>query len=517
MWKRLLPALLPLIALVAVPLLLRTRGDAAAPKSGADCDTLVIVTPHPESIKQEFETAFREHYRKNYGREVVFDWRNVGGTSDIVRYIDDRYTAAFRQIWEKKGKEWTSQLEKDFKNSRLSPEQSEVRKAFLESDTGIGIDLFFGGGTYDQSNFGYIGYGVDAGVRERHPEYLKDIPQVFAGETIYDEQGRYYGLCLSSFGIAYNIDRFTDMNLPPPSQWKDLTDPRLFQKIAIADPTKSGSITKCYEMIIQQAMSEHPDNLNAGWQEGFSRVRLIAANSRYATDSAGALVRDVSAGSAAAGMCIDFYCFSEAQCTAALSGRERIRYVMPENGSAVTADPIQMLRGAPNRKTAEAFVDFMLSEDGQKIWMQKAGTPGGPVKNALLRPCVRTSLYEKTPREYLNYPDYNPYHAAGTFVYRGAWTGRYFGLIRVLIKCIALDPMDELREAWQTIQEHGGPEACPEAVKTLCALPFSFDGAGKAASELKASPREAARVRRSWTEFASEQYKKAAELAAEGR
>ena len=486
MWKRVITAFLPIIVLVAIPLILAPEAQNTGEGENTESDNLVIITPHPESIRQEFGLAFQKYYREHYGRNVNMDWRNVGGTSDIVRYINDRYEAAFRLYCADRKIEWSDQAAKDFKNAKLK--DNPLRQEFLNSDISIGIDLFFGGGTFDQDRFAQMGFGVDGGVAKRHPEYLATIPQEFAGEKIYDAEGRFYGVCLSSFGLAYNLDRFKDLGLEAPKTWADLTHPALFQQIAIADPTKSGSITKCYEMIIQQAMLEKAPDLAAGWQLGFDRIRLIAANSRYATDSAGSLVRDVSSGAAAAGMCIDFYGFSEAAWTNMLSGRERIRYVMPQNGSAVTADPIQLLRGAPNRKVAEAFIDFLLSQEGQKIWMFKVGAEGGPEKHAMLRPGVRQDLYEICDPDDLSFPDYNPYESAGTFQYHGEWTGRYFGLIRVLIKCIALDPMSELRTAWQAILQNGGPEACPMAMKELCTLPFSFNEAGDAGNGLYGTP-----------------------------
>ena len=505
-----------MIVLIAIPLILAPDSAGNTEKQeSTEVDNLVLITPHPEMTRQEFDKAFRKYYLEKYGRQVNLDWRNVGGTSDIVRYINDRYEAAFRLHCEEKGIPWNEQAAKDFKNARLK--DSSVRREFLDSETGIGIDLFFGGGTFDQDRFAQMGFAVDAGVAKRHPEYFEHIPQEFAGEKIYDGNGGFYGVCLSSFGFAYNLDRFKDMGIDAPKTWADLTHPALYQKIAIADPTKSGSITKCYEMIIQQAMAEKAPDLVAGWQLGFDRIRLIAANSRYVTSSAGALVRDVSSGAAAVGMCIDFYGFSEAAWTNMLQGRERIRYVMPENGSAVTSDPIQMLRGAPNRKVAEAFIDFLLSHDGQKIWMLEAGTEGGPEKYAMLRPGVRKDAYEIYNREDLSFPDYNPYQSSGTFQYHGEWTGRYFGLIRVLIKCVALDPMDELHTAWRTILENGGPEACPMAMKELCTLPFSYGEAAEAANGLYGSPADVTALRRSWTEQSVEHYRKAAKLAAEGK
>ena len=507
--KRLLLALAVPVLLVILPFMLRPSADwsASAP------ERLVIITPNSEQIKYEFEQAFRKWYREHRGRDIMLDWRSPGGTSDIVKYIKDRFEAEFRLYAKGHGIKWDDKAAAAFKNSKLTADNDPVRKLFLESNVGIGIDLFFGGGTYDQSQFASIGYAVDAGVKERHPDWFTDdvIPMNFAGEQIYDPQGRYYGYCLSSFGIAYNFRRIRELGIDPPQNWIDLTDPAFFGTLVLADPTKSGSITKCYEMILQQAMAELGPEL--GWAEGFRRVKIMTANARSIADSAGKVVRDVSSGEAAAGVCIDFYGFSEADWSRATTGAPTMTYVMPRGGTAVTADPVQLLRGAPNPEAAKDFIDFLLSEEGAKIWIQKPGTPGGPVRYAQLRPTVRKDSPCEIPAELQSIPDYRPYELGSTFEYKSAWTGRYFSLIRVLIKCVALDPEDDLRAAWKAILDNGGPEANPEAMAELLSLPVPYETAAAGSKALSDTAPEAAAARTRWTEAARQSYIRAADLA----
>ena len=188
-------------------------------------------------------------------------------------------------------------------------------------------------------------------------------------------------------------------------------------------------------------------------------------------------------------------------------------YVMPRGGTAVTADPIQLLRGAPNPDAAKDFIDFLLSKEGAAIWLLKPGTPGGPGKYVQLRPTVRKDSPLELPKEQLALPDYRPYDLGGTFEYRSDWTGRYFSLIRVLIKCAALDPEDDLRAAWKAILENGGPEANPEAMAELLALPVPYESAADESKALSGTPAEAAAARTRWTEAARANYLRAAELA----
>src|SRR5262245_6976491 len=70
-------------------------------------DKLVLVSPHWEGIQREFETAFMSHYLRETGRTVELEWMDAGGTSEVLRFI---------------------------------------RSEFKAKPTGIGIDIFFGGG-----------------------------------------------------------------------------------------------------------------------------------------------------------------------------------------------------------------------------------------------------------------------------------------------------------------------------------------------------------------------------------
>ena len=110
--------ILGLLALiVGVPIVLRPASNADA---GDDAPHLVIYTPHNEQIRYEIENAFNDWRVANGLPVVVFDWRTPGGTSDIRKSILSQYTQAINA-----GKDL--------------------------DETGIGADLFFGGGEYDHN------------------------------------------------------------------------------------------------------------------------------------------------------------------------------------------------------------------------------------------------------------------------------------------------------------------------------------------------------------------------------
>ena len=85
-------AVLPLLILVAIPFILRPR-RIGQDNSGIP-ERIVIITAHNESIRYEYEQAFAKYCREKFGKEIALDFRSPGGTSDIVRYIADRFEAA---------------------------------------------------------------------------------------------------------------------------------------------------------------------------------------------------------------------------------------------------------------------------------------------------------------------------------------------------------------------------------------------------------------------------------------
>jgi ABC-type Fe3+ transport system substrate-binding protein len=214
----------------------------------------------------------------------------------------------------------------------------------------------------------------------------------------------------------------------PPEQWDDLADPAWFGTLGLADPTKSGSIAKAFETIVQVECrkavvaagfgalageyeariaaarlpagemppgvpAEYQQAVAAGWEAGLRLIQRLAANARYFTDSASKVVLDVGAGNAAAGLCIDFYGRFEADVSNGGRPDGAMAYATPRGGSAVSADPISLLRGAPHRETARRFIEFVLGEEGQKLWCYRVGTPGGPQKYALQRFPIRRDFY----------------------------------------------------------------------------------------------------------------------------
>lgn len=547
---------------IALPFVFRKAPPAGAWREGDP--VLVVISPHNEAIRYEFARGFNV-WRASQGKSPVkIDWRVVGGTSEISRYLNAEMQASFKAWWLRQGKEWPKGASDVVTLRRFSPEGKDpmlvtARETLRSIDDpeafGTGLDLFFGGGTYDHGRAGKEGLTV-----EIWPEGIPDrviqseagallIPEGLSGEEWRSPM--FVGTALSTFGIVANLDRLRDLGVAsPPADWEDLADPVYFRELGVSDPTKSGSIAKAFEMLIHQqvfnqvtaagyssadiekyeadpsaAPAAYQAAIEQGWLNGLNLVRLIGANARYFTDSASKVPIDVSMANAAVGLAIDFYGRYQSESSRSPDGAERMIYVTPVGGSSVSADPVSLLRGAPNRELAVEFIEYVLSDAGQRLWNYRVGTPGGPEKYALRRLPIRRDFYPSEDpalqaafeahqpfySDPLGDPGVNPYHLASQFQYIPRWTGAHFGIHRYLIRAMCLDAGEELAAAWQAIDQAGGPAAVPEAMAAMMTLPpeLTWESAlGEAYS-----PQNQMTFMREWVIFFRKQYQMAKRLA----
>ncbi|HUF62543.1 MAG TPA: ABC transporter substrate-binding protein [Verrucomicrobiales bacterium] len=545
---RALIVLAAMAGVLALPFAFRESGETAPRDSSHTADVLTIITPHNETIRAEFAFAFRKHMERSAGRRVQVEWRTLGGTSEIEHFLDTSFTYAFRRYWiEDLQRSWDDlRAGERFDDPRLTLPSDpagddlsqQARRAFLTSNVGVGIDLFFGGGPYPFILHGAKGHLVDPGIFESHPDWFSDavIPSSYSGEPFYDPEKRWIGACLSTFGICSNSDSLDRLGLDfSDPRWSDLADPRLFGQVALADPTKSGSAAKAFEMVIQEQMrlaieaarkengtaplasGREQEAVAAGWDDALRLLQRIAGNARYFSNIAPRIPLDVAQGDAAAGMCIDFFGRTYNERLRDDNGVSRVQYVTPANGSSTTVDPIAMLRGAPNPELARSFIEFVLSPGGQRLWNYRPGLPGGPQHIALRRLPIRRDLYTPNELRWFSDPDELPFDRGIDFTYEPSWTASVFSPIRFVLKCACLDAHDELRQAWQALIRHGFP---PEATQTFHDLsPVSYSEAtGPIAATLRSGdPVAELRLARRLTQHFRQRYREAASLARANR
>lgn len=524
-----------LVLVLALPFVLRPAKVVEGPADAA----LVIITPHNEALRSEFGRAFQRHYLAKTGRRVAVDWRVIGGTSEITRYLESEYTASFRNHWAGQlGRRWNLDVQAAHAAAKFpadaSPEAREARAAFLASNVGCGIDLFFGGGPYDFDKQAQAGRLVPSGVDVRHPEWFTDeiLPVAHNGEPFRDPQGRWVGTVLSSYGILSNRLVLERLGVPVPHTWMDLADPRLVGEVALADPTKSSSIAKAFENLIQQQMKlalarsassgrplkeREAEAVREGWASGLQLLQRMGGNARYFSDSSQKPPIDVAQGNAAVGVCIDFYGRQQAESVARRGEGDRLEFNTPRGGSVSSVDPVGLLRGAPHRDVAEAFIDFVLSPEGQRIWNFKPGTMGGPDHYALRRLPVRKDYYTSEPREPRSDPLEEPFGGEDPLVYRPEWTGGLFREMAFILRVMCLDPHPELQRAWREIVAAGMPSDALDVLQDVSKVNHE-QASGRIKRILGARDKvEEVRLANELANHFRHQYERAAELASAHR
>ena len=243
-------------------------------------------------------------------------------------------------------------------------------------------------------------------------------------------------------------------------------------------------------------------------------MQLIGANSRYFTDTSQKPPIDVAQGNSAAGICIDFYGRQQDEAVQRRAESQRLAFVAPDGGTVNSVDPIALFRGADHREVAIAFIDYVLSMDGQKIWNLRPGTPGGPQRFALRRLPVRRDFYQQADLKALSSdPADNPYATTDQLIYRPAWTGNLFREMSFIIRVMCMDTHKELTDAWRAIIAAGEPADALAVLQDLSAVDLAAAG-GRIKQALNAKDKtEELRLARELGDYFRAQYRRAEELA----
>jgi ABC-type Fe3+ transport system substrate-binding protein len=433
-------ALLPYVAM------LRSGPEQkAGPAAVGPIETLAVVSPHRREVRLEYGRAFTDYMRRTQNREVSITWIDVGGTSKILKDLESRFAT--------------------------NPDRP-------------GVDVLFGGGVAPYLTALSQQWLQPVALT---PGLLDGIPAQVAGGPVYDPQGAWFGVALSGFGILYNRPIVARMGLPVPVGWEDLARPEYFSWVASGDPRSSGSVHMCYEIILQAY----------GFERGWSLLTRICANVRNFGEAGGTGPREVAAGEVAAAMVIDQY----AKTVIDSVGDDLLVFVLPDRTTVIGPDPIALIRNSEKAELGREFIEFALSDEGQRLLFQPAGRKGQLY--SLYRMPVREALFADPDA-----PKPNPYRYTGEgFVYDTKAAGRHWDLVNDLMGVWLIEAQGDLRRAWQAVIERG---MSPDEVEVLCRPPVTEAEMKRLADEWKDS-RVRLRVMREWSDAARLRYRRVAD------
>lgn len=465
---------------------------------------LVVVTPHVPQIQREFSAAFDRWHRRVHGTGAHIDWRQPGGTSDIIKVLRAHYEASARAG------------AFDFTNA-ADP---------MGAPGATSYDVMLGGGSYEHAKLRQgIPLRVDgrevtlpmadrAGFPQERLDEWYGENRIGSGR-LYDPEQYWLGTALSGFGIVYNKELYADLGLPLPETFDDLGRVELAGWLALSDPRQSGSVTTTIEAILNAEVTnsarregwlaaldaslaeakrlakaqpegsttwfnvlgdEHKPLAEASFARAWALLRRMSGNARYFANSSPKPPIDVSQGEAAAGLAIDFYGRSQAQAilrAGEAPGSGRVGYVDAKGAASIDADPVTILRGGPNPALARRFVEFCLSDEGQALWQYPVtgGEGLGPRWYALRRMPVRRDMYDPNGPHFRHFIDQvNPFALAADSRAVG-WRPA----IGPMMGAFGIDSAHECREAWGAlIRSERDPSFPRERLEEMRALFYAF-------------------------------------------
>lgn len=168
----------------------------------------------------------------------------------------------------------------------------------------------------------------------------------------YDADKTYFGSKLITTGIAYNTGA-----KDKPKHWTDLTDPAYKGMVVMPSPLYSGAAA-----FLLSGFSAKPE---LGW----SYFEKLKSNDTVAVRGNGAVLKSVASGEKPYGILVDFMALN------AKAKGSPIEFVFPEEGVPAVTEPVAILSTAKNPAAAKKFIDFILSDAGQKLALSQGYLP----------------------------------------------------------------------------------------------------------------------------------------------
>lgn len=174
-------------------------------------------------------------------------------------------------------------------------------------------------------------------------------------DGLMDPEGYYFSTKLITTGIVYN----TAAPFVPES-WLDLLSEEAAGQVRIPSPLTSGAALIHLETLTS--------NLDAGW--GY--YETLAEQDTIAAGGNGGTFNAVAGGEQLFGMVVDFLAIRER------ANGAPVEFVFPSEGVSAVTEPVAILATAQNPDAAKAFVDFLLSAQGQQLAADQGYVPAHP-------------------------------------------------------------------------------------------------------------------------------------------
>ncbi len=191
------------------------------------------------------------------------------------------------------------------------------------------------------------------------PAGLDEVDELFR-----DPDNNWIPTSTAPVAFAANRALIEELGVDAPTSWEDLADPRLANSVVLAHPASSGTGAAVVSTLVQLY----------GEDEGFALMKRIDANVTQYTRSGGAPTRMVGLGEAA--VSATYVMDVELGMT---EGYDIIPS-FPSEGTGFGINAAALIANGPERelKSAQAFLDWVLTENGQRSMMKTFWQPVVP-------------------------------------------------------------------------------------------------------------------------------------------
>ena len=170
-----------------------------------------------------------------------------------------------------------------------------------------------------------------------------------------DSDNTLFGYSASAVGVIYNTSVVSELN----ADWSELADEKYKDMIAIPDPEKSGA---CKDFLA--GFVTGTDNGEAIMQSWADNGLTVPGANKAALEA----VTTGEKGILIAGA--DYNAYSS------MAKGEPLKIYYPASGTAVNPRPAMIPKTAPNMDNAKAFIDFLFSDEAQKLVADAYLLPG---------------------------------------------------------------------------------------------------------------------------------------------
>lgn len=210
---------------------------------------------------------------------------------------------------------------------------------------------------------------------KKYTPKAKGIPAKIGSYPINDPDGYYVGFAGSGYGIMWNKRYLKAKKIPVPRDWDDLKKPVYHDHVGMSAPSRSGTTHLTVETVLQ----------GEGWDKGWATWKEIAGNFKMVTERSFGVPEGVNSGDFGVGIVIDFFGFSSK------ATGFPVDFVYPKVTTLVPAN-IAIVKNAPHPKAAAAFIEYLLSVEGQELLLDPA----------IRRLPVNPKTYTKAPKDFPN-------------------------------------------------------------------------------------------------------------------